>query len=33
MVGSGSTVGNLMINDKRIQLVSFTGSTKIGKVV
>ncbi len=33
MVGSGSTVGNLMISDKRIQLISFTGSTKIGKLV
>jgi acyl-CoA reductase-like NAD-dependent aldehyde dehydrogenase len=33
MVGSGATVGNLMINDKRIQLISFTGSTQVGKTV
>jgi len=29
-VGSGRDVGELMLNDKRVQLVSFTGSTKIG---
>jgi len=29
-IGSGGDVGELMLNDKRVQLVSFTGSTKIG---
>jgi aldehyde dehydrogenase (NAD+) len=29
-IGSGRDVGELMLNDKRVQLVSFTGSTKIG---
>jgi aldehyde dehydrogenase (NAD+) len=29
-IGSGRDVGELMLNDKRIPLVSFTGSTKIG---
>ena len=29
-IGSGRDVGELMLNDKRIQLVSFTGSTEIG---
>src|SRR5512143_2590012 len=30
VIGSGRDVGELLLNDKRIQLVSFTGSTKIG---
>ena len=29
-IGSGRDIGELMLNDKRIPLVSFTGSTKIG---
>jgi aldehyde dehydrogenase (NAD+) len=29
-IGSGRDVGELMLNDKRVQLVSFTGSTQIG---
>jgi aldehyde dehydrogenase (NAD+) len=29
-IGSGHDVGELMLNDKRVPLVSFTGSTKIG---
>mgnify|MGYP000566094609 CR=1 FL=1 len=33
MVGSGETIGNIMVNDKRINLISFTGSTKVGKMV
>jgi len=31
VTGSGSTVGEWMINDARLHLVSFTGSTSIGK--
>ena len=30
VIGSGRDVGELLLNDKRIQLVSFTGSTQIG---
>ena len=30
VIGSGRDVGELMLNDKRIPLVSFTGSTEIG---
>jgi len=33
IVGGGSTVGEHMINDKRLKLVSFTGSTPIGRHV
>lgn len=33
MVASGSDVGNLIVDDKRIPLVSFTGSTRIGRMV
>ena len=33
MVGKGSTVGQKFLSDKRIELISFTGSTKIGRVV
>jgi aldehyde dehydrogenase (NAD+) len=33
VVGSGATVGERMINDPRIPLVSFTGSTKMGRRV
>jgi aldehyde dehydrogenase (NAD+) len=29
-IGSGRDVGELMLNDRRVQLVSFTGSTQIG---
>ena len=32
-IGSGRDVGELMLNDKRLPLVSFTGSTKIGRHV
>ena len=32
-IGRGSDVGNLMIDDERIPLVSFTGSTATGKTV
>lgn len=32
-IGSGRDVGELLLNDKRIPLVSFTGSTKIGRHV
>jgi aldehyde dehydrogenase (NAD+) len=31
MIGPGRDVGELLLNDKRIPLVSFTGSTKIGR--
>jgi L-aminoadipate-semialdehyde dehydrogenase len=30
VIGSGRDVGELMLNDKRVQLISFTGSTSIG---
>jgi len=30
---SGNPVGDLMINDKRVPMVSFTGSTRIGRLV
>ena len=30
VIGSGRDVGELLLNDKRVQLVSFTGSTSIG---
>ena len=33
VVGRGSTVGERLVNDKRIELVSFTGSTKVGRGV
>jgi aldehyde dehydrogenase (NAD+) len=33
VIGSGSDVGELLLNDKRVPLVSFTGSTKIGRRV
>lgn len=33
IVGSGPTVGEAMINDKRVELVSFTGSTAVGRRV
>jgi len=33
LVGFGSVVGEKMINDKRIPLISFTGSTKMGERV
>jgi len=31
VIGPGRSVGELMISDKRLQLISFTGSTQIGK--
>jgi aldehyde dehydrogenase family 7 protein A1 len=31
VVGPGRSIGELLINDKRLQLLSFTGSTSIGK--
>ncbi|MBW8011906.1 MAG: aldehyde dehydrogenase family protein [Chloroflexi bacterium] len=31
LIGSGRDVGELMLNDSRVPLVSFTGSTKIGR--
>ncbi len=31
IIGRGSTIGEKMLNDKRIQLISVTGSTKVGK--
>lgn len=33
VIGSGSDVGELLLNDTRVPLVSFTGSTKIGRRV
>jgi len=33
VIGSGRDVGQLMLEDKRIPLISFTGSTQIGKTV
>ena len=33
VIGSGSEVGQLLLNDTRVPLVSFTGSTKIGRRV
>lgn len=33
VIGSGREVGDLLLNDRRIPLVSFTGSTKIGRHV
>lgn len=31
IVGQGSTVGNLMLNDNRLPLISITGSTEVGR--
>ena len=33
VIGPGATIGEEMINDKNISLVSFTGSTKVGRHV
>ncbi len=33
LIGSGATVGEKMINDPRLPLISFTGSTKMGRRV
>jgi acyl-CoA reductase-like NAD-dependent aldehyde dehydrogenase len=33
VIGSGSEVGELLLNDARVELISFTGSTKIGRHV
>ena len=32
-IGSGSTIGETMINDKNVPLISFTGSTRMGRHV
>lgn len=31
--GSGRTIGDFMVNDRRIPLISFTGSTSVGRAV
>ena len=31
VIGRGSTIGERMLNDKRVKLISVTGSTKVGK--
>jgi aldehyde dehydrogenase (NAD+) len=31
VIGKGSTIGEKMLNDKRLKLLSLTGSTKVGK--
>jgi aldehyde dehydrogenase family 7 protein A1 len=31
--GGGSSVGNLLVQDKRIPLLSFTGSTQVGEKI
>ena len=33
VIGSGSSIGETMINDKNVPLISFTGSTKMGRHV
>ena len=33
IIGSGSSIGEVMINDPRVPLISFTGSTKMGRHV
>jgi aldehyde dehydrogenase (NAD+) len=33
IIGSGREVGELLLNDPRVELISFTGSTKIGRHV
>jgi aldehyde dehydrogenase (NAD+) len=33
LIGSGRDVGELLLNDQRVPLISFTGSTKIGRHV
>lgn len=33
VIGSGKTIGELVINDKRLELISFTGSSQIGQRV
>ncbi|MFQ6070961.1 MAG: aldehyde dehydrogenase family protein [Candidatus Aminicenantales bacterium] len=33
LIGRGSVVGEMMINDKRLPLISFTGSTQMGRRV
>ena len=33
LIGSGATIGERMINDPRLPLISFTGSTKMGRRV
>lgn len=31
VIGKGSTIGEKLLNDKRVQLISVTGSTKVGR--
>ena len=31
IIGRGSTIGEIMLNDKRVPLISITGSTKVGR--
>lgn len=31
--GSGSTAGNALVNDVRVNVISFTGSTAVGKII
>jgi len=31
--GDGPTIGNELVNDKNVSLVSFTGSTKVGRQI
>ena len=33
IIGSGSSIGEMMINDPKVPLISFTGSTKMGRHV
>lgn len=33
LVGPGKVIGSRMLKDKRVELVSFTGSTRVGKIV
>ncbi len=33
VIGSGSTIGETMINDQKVPMISFTGSTKMGRHV
>lgn len=31
IIGKGSTIGEMMLNDKKVQLISITGSTNVGR--
>ena len=33
LIGRGSTVGEALVNDRRVPLISFTGSSEIGRRV